>query len=230
MKLNFSRSYWLYILIIILASCLGCGGEKETHPSLQNAEAEEYAVYDAIIKEMYIRDGVGLVVIEDQTYAECSVENYLNEYCNDRNLLYRIKVRLFFASASDALKDFEKKNKESHPLKELFALPLRYTLISKDEYDEIFRKKECKGWKVYHERFPDSPSILSLSRIGFNTKIDKAFVYVKILLEEPLLSRAEVKSAVEYQSYYVVLAKRKGTWKIKKKMLAYVGYTFHDLF
>ncbi len=213
------------VLTIVLVMCVSCEGKKETHPSLQNAEAEEYAVYDAIIREMYIRDGVNLVVIEGQTWPGCPVKDYYNEFGKDMDILSRLKLDMFFSSASDALQDFEEKNKESHPLKELFILPLRYTLIDKEEHDEIFRKPESKGWIVYHERYPDSPGILTLSRAGFNPKMNNALVYVVTQREEPVVySTGEKKLIADYLDYYVILTKTKAGWTIKKKMLTLMGY------
>jgi hypothetical protein len=212
------------VLTIVLALCLGCGGKKETHYPAQYVEADEYAVYDAIIREMYIRDGVNLVVIEGQTRPGCSVKDYYNEFAND--LLHRLEVDLlFFGFASDALEDFEQKNKESHPLNELFTLPLKYALISKEEYDEIFRSRESKGWIVYHKRYPDSPGIISLSRAGFNPKMNKALVYVIIQREEPVAYTTGEKGLIaEYYCYYVILTKTKAGWTIEKKWLETIGH------
>lgn len=214
------------VLTIALVMCVGCGGKKETHYPAQYVEAEEYAVYDAIIREMYIRDGVNLVVIEGQTWTGCSLKDYYDDFAKDMDILSRLKLDMFFSSASDALEDFEEKDKESHPLKELFTLPLKYILIRREEYDEIFRNKESKGWIVYHKRYPDSPGILSLSRAGFNAEMNTAVVYVVMQREEPIAyTTGEKKLIAGYQHYYVILTKTKAGWTIEGKWLAIIGHS-----
>ncbi|MBU0492817.1 MAG: hypothetical protein KKA73_28500 [Chloroflexi bacterium] len=121
-------------------------------------EAEEYAVYSALISNWDTRETVKLIVILDQTDVEMLDMDY-----------YIVQNRQ--ALPPEVVADFAAKNRRSSPLGEHFDLGVEYVLISQDELPQIL-------WDDFYEKYPDAPGFMWLSRVGFNPSQDMALVYV----------------------------------------------------
>ena len=104
--------------------------------------------------------------------------------------------------STEMISDFETINEQGYLLKPLFDLSIQYVLISDDEVKEIFFKFE-KGWERYYERYPNSQGIMALSKVGFNSEMDKALVDV-----------GNQSHNLAGAGYFVFLEKENGVWTI----------------
>lgn len=197
-------SKYLCTLVIILLFS-GCAGSSPiSAPAGHSSGAEEYAVYDTVIEQIYIRDQIEQIVIKDET----SLGNFNNEELE--GIFQRVGSKLT-ALQKTTFNDFRAKNKQSQRLNELFNLRVNYALISKDEENELLYQR-ADGWVAFYKKYPKSQGILTTSRVGFNPEMNQALVYVG--------NQSGPKTGA---GYYVLLAKENGTWVIKDRYGAWLS-------
>jgi hypothetical protein len=126
-------------------------------------EMDQYDVYSAAIKHIYIGEGVKLELIEDVTSLyDVNKEDISN------GLSYKLD--------SELINSLIEENGEPVSLRALFNLPVNYELVSSQQIQEILAEGE--GREPFFKRYPGSPGVISLSRAGFNKRMDKAILYI----------------------------------------------------
>lgn len=165
---------------------------------------EEYTVYSDLLKSLYTDDGTSQFAIGKTIRGE-SIEG--NEYL----------IRRLSSVDRSLINDFNEKNDSPAKIENRFNLKSKINLIG-DEINEIFKSlwspdefAEEKDWEEFHKKYQTS-SIISLSRVGFNRKKDKALV---------LLSSSSGYLAGQGDYYYMV--KQHNMWKVKKKIPAWIS-------
>lgn len=167
----------------------------------------EYAVYSALLQEWY-HDGIGyedgkpgrgpvqLYVISDDTSINYRGTDPLSE------TLEYVRREMSQPLDQEVIDDFLKKNAQSYPLNYSFELPATVILTSKTELREIF----AKGYDYFElsARYPFSPGIMTVSRVGFNAQRDQALFYVD--------SRESYDCGA---GFYILLVKENNVWRIK---------------
>jgi hypothetical protein len=81
----------------------------------------------------------------------------------------------------DLIEDFCAKNKAEGQIWPALGKQLKIRLLSRKEERSIFAEgadARRNGWKRFYERFPGSPGIITVSRVGFNRDRTMAMVYV----------------------------------------------------
>jgi hypothetical protein len=177
---------------------VGFGGLQCTarHTVQGDPELEEYAVYSAVITQMYVPTKV--IVLRNEVAVVGSDTPF-------RPLLNRL------TSLSRAtMNDYDAKNKAPHPLRPLFTLPNPYVLIGQEEIDAVYQDQGA-GWKRFAEKYPGAPGIITVSRVGFNAQRTQAL----LLLGQGCGTRCG-------RGLYVLLVKKHGTWEIAQEELLYV--------
>ena len=106
------------------------------------------------------------------------------------------------------LHDFCEKNKVSLKINPVAGLDKKITYISSLERKKIFAKKG--DWRAYYGNYGVKPFV-SISRPGFNQKMNKAFIYITYSLGKN-----------DGAGYYLVMRKSWGKWRIKGNMLIWV--------
>jgi hypothetical protein len=188
----------LTILSILLATQL-CFAQK-------SIEAEEYTVYSYLIKSVYDDDATSQFAIEKNTRSKL-IEKESWKYLNKK------------LSPLDAyfVRDFNERNNSPIKLENQFNLKSKVNLLSESELEVIFKPERSYGetaeedWANFRKKF-QTFSLLSLSRVGFNKKRDKALV--------------EFGSQYGYlggEGHFYLLVKRNNEWKIKKKILSWIS-------
>jgi hypothetical protein len=170
---------------------------------------EEYAVYRASIEQVselfsirYEYDELQLIVIIDHT-SGCENYEELNEvlgYVSEKMPL----------TEQETLDSFQLRNKESHTLDNYFNLSVEVVLVSHEEIREIFRKDN--GWEEYDAKYPFSQGTMTLSRVGFNTEMNQALLYVKNMSYESVGG-----------AYYILFTKENGDWIIQDWIISWVS-------
>jgi hypothetical protein len=126
-------------------------------------EAEEYAVYDAVIERShakYAQVGSNLIVISDQTATSTVPNRSLNE-----TLQFFQGKALLGEIPREMTEGFLERNKDPQPLKDLFQISTRHLLLSSAPLTEIFESGE---WDDFYRLYPKSQGIVELSAVGFD--------------------------------------------------------------
>lgn len=182
--------------IFLFSSC--AGSSVISGPSRNSSETEEYAVYDTLIEQMYIRDQVEQIVIKDQT----SLSGFNNEELE--GIFQRVGRKLTTLQKT-TFNDFRANNEQPHRLDGPFNLSVSYTLISKDEENDLLYQRPDR-WFAFYKKYPKAQGVLTISRVGFNPEMNQALVYVG--------SQSGPKTGA---GYYVLLSRENGTWIIKER-------------
>ena len=173
-------------------------------------QTEEYAVYSSLIdtgfdliEYTYSRYEVQLLVIIDHTAGSDSG-------AEDINKILQWVSQEIPAVQEETLKNFLVKNTEPHPLGDFFILNQPIIFICEEEAQEVFQRNN--GWEEFYEKYPFSQGIMTLSRVGFNSKMNQALVYVE--------NRVHCSIGV---GYYVLLTKENGVWTIQNWVTKWVA-------
>src|SRR6266496_1173436 len=144
--------------------------------SIPDENSEEYAVYSALISELFIKENVELLVIQDQTLFYANAD-YLKATTSEE----RIKdLRKYCPSVDeDAIRDFEAKHMRSSKLSTNFALPLKYVLVNKADFDESRTQDAREIVGRFYELYPEAEGMIGLSKVGFNKDHSQAFLRIE---------------------------------------------------
>ena len=163
-------------------------------------QKEEYAVYTALIntgfdliRYKYGRDEIHLIVIRDHTSG--------SRIGSDLKKTLEWIAREMPEVEQETLDSFWIKNGQSHPLSDFFDPTIAVALFSEEEVRDIFH--EGAGWEEFYVKYPFSQGIMVLSRVGFNSGMDQALVYLANEAEDSIGA-----------GYYVLLTKEDGIWTI----------------
>ncbi|HYM00034.1 MAG TPA: hypothetical protein VEZ90_13860 [Blastocatellia bacterium] len=135
---------------------------------------EEYSIYASLIKQLYIKPNIKLIVTREHTFRYDSSRGE-----DDQPWKGKVKGIVIDPTASQ---DFEAKN-EKHWLLDQASLNLGVKAeISTDaDLRAIFHGKNGDlEWIEYYKRYPDAGGILSFSRVGFNSAHTQGLVYIGI--------------------------------------------------
>lgn len=105
---------------------------------------------------------------------------------------------------ADLIRDFCAKNDKSQPVWPELQKQLPVVLLKQEELKAIFAARPGQkgdGWQRFYDKYPGSPGIITISRVGLNRRGDKAMVHL-------LLSRGSLSA---YGRIYV-LHKQDGKW------------------
>lgn len=142
----------------------------------------EDAVYSAIIQHLHAEDRLRVVVVRDHTLP-CS---RVPEWCNhDRIKNGMLKLE------PETLDDYVVRNDESASLTKSFNLHRPVMLLSDHDLPKLLIRTNLQinldslpsrkiNWSLFYDRYPLSPGLISLSRVGFNSQMDQALVYEEI--------------------------------------------------
>lgn len=170
------------------------------------ASTEEYAVYSAVIQAMFVKENVKTIVIAKQTtfYDYKSIWQKPEDYT-------RVMLEQLRPISLDTVKDFERANKEQSELSAKLNLTVKYVLLDR-QLPTNTPEAYAERWRSFYEKYPNSPGIVSLSRVGFNASGDQAIVYV-----------ANTCGGLCGKGYYVLLTESSGSWKIERDLMLWVS-------
>ncbi|MEP7075856.1 MAG: hypothetical protein ABI878_08595 [Acidobacteriota bacterium] len=168
-------------------------------------DAEEYAVYSDLLKKTYGDDATSNFAIHKNISAKFIEDD--NEYI----------VRKLSPIDVDLIKDFNERNNSEAEIQNRFNLKSKVYLVG-DELKEIFKSPQTEGelieekdWEAFRKQY-QAFSLLSLSRVGFNKKRDKALVVL-----------GSQYGYLAGDGFYYLLVKKRSGWKIKNKVRAWIS-------
>lgn len=178
-------------------------------------EKEKYAVYSAVIKEMYLGQESKLLVVERDNYCQQTPEGEkVDEKIEDmRRQMEEDAFSRLPALKAETINDFHARAKECHPLEGQFDIPIKYQLISSRDLDSLFHVGEIEGgWSRFYKKYPGSSGVISFSNVGFNSEMNQA-----------LVSTSRGCGGLCGAGYFVILAKEQGVWKVGSKIMTWVS-------
>jgi len=148
------RKIIVTILIVLFISACGQGDIQIVR------SVEEPAIYSALINDQLGVDfsylmGDPIIIINSSKY----------ETIEDGYLLSELK-----SVDKATLEDFKTANQISQPL--------GMQLSVNKAYEYIAWPTDENGWTEFEQKYPDAISITTLSKVGFNKRLDQALVYM----------------------------------------------------
>ncbi|HEX2056309.1 MAG TPA: hypothetical protein VHF07_07435 [Nitrospiraceae bacterium] len=169
----------LIVLIVLIGFAAVLNGPLiAAEPGSKEAAvpAEEYPVYDEVVRSKFLTSGTTLVVIERMTTTQMLPESQILPTATF------FEERGFFDSRlpRDLILDFLFKNQRPARLGSLFGFGVPYRFISGDGRPEAEAKvhEAPSGRLVGLVQDAKSIDRLAFSRVGFSGRLDQALVYV----------------------------------------------------
>jgi hypothetical protein len=185
----------LLILVLLLCSCRP-GLSRATVTPSPNIEAEEYAVYSALVRQNPIGYNLGSsIAIREQTVAgldmfERTLEN-----------VHRLPSSLVDSHRS--------RNAASYTLGPYLDVEQDYVMMPQEVFDETFRKKGSL-WTDFEAKYPGASGFVTFSRVGFNADGDEA-------LAEMGYRCGDLCGA----GGLYILVKEDGNWKVQETLMVW---------
>jgi hypothetical protein len=200
MGITMFKKLLLIFSALITAACAANPPPSPT-PVANKIDLEEQAVYAFLLPEMY--QNKGYVIMDTTTTNISGVEN------TDQTLAYILQNLHDVSNETEA--SFRSRNDQAYPFRSDMDLGTPYTLLSQSGRNRIFGQNQS-GWEVFYNRYPQAPGITTLSRVGFNSTLDQALVYIGT--QSNWLAGA---------GYYVLLKKADGVWSIDQQVMAWIS-------
>jgi hypothetical protein len=191
---------FLLALLPLLGACSAPATPVPT-PSGPQVDAEEAAVYAALVKAAY---PASMLVIMDTSAIDVSPGTDL-----EQTLQYVLKN--MHSVDTGTVEGFRSRNAAPGPLRADMDLGVPYTLFSGDQLNAMFNLNQ-DGWLQFYNRFPDAPGMLTFSHVGFNAAFDQALVYAG--LQSQALAGA---------GHYFLLVKTNGVWTVDQKVMTWIS-------
>ncbi|MBO0860756.1 MAG: hypothetical protein J2P21_20185 [Chloracidobacterium sp.] len=193
--------------LFITSACRAQSRQASDQSKISN---EEYAVYSAVIRNMFAGDRVTfdtqakvkMLVIEDRTVSES-----FNAAAGE-NETERLKQIFSPTIPQEIIDDFVAKNAKSCQLTNSLDIKLKYTIIPKEKIKPITGLPSDE----FYKQFPDSGGYIALSRVGLNANGDQALAYMQ-----------HVCGGLCGSGHYLLLAKNNGGWVVQESFRAWIS-------
>jgi hypothetical protein len=170
----------MVIALILLSGLAGAEpglAAESDRPSVPTVPAEEYPVYDEVVRSKFLTTSTTLVIIERMTTTHMVPEPPIPP------TRAFFDERAFFDSRlpPDLVQEFLFKNRQPARLGNRFAFGVPYRFVSGDgEPESEVRRLGRSSWGRPAGLVQEAGSIdrLAFSRVGFSPRLDQALVYV----------------------------------------------------
>jgi hypothetical protein len=191
----------LFLLAFLLAACSTPTQTPAPTISAADMDTEEIAVYAALFAAMY--PDQPLVLMDQTATGPGGTGNTVS------TLEYALGQMTGVAPETAA--SFQVRNEAAHPLDPEMALGIQVVLLSEINMRDIFNVNQ-DGWAMFYSRYPNTPGMTSVSRVGFNDTLDQALVYVGT--QSHWLAGA---------GYIVLMKKVDGVWTIDQQVMTWIS-------
>ncbi|KAF0108166.1 MAG: hypothetical protein FD146_1180 [Anaerolineaceae bacterium] len=195
------KKSFLLLLAFLLAACSTPTPIPAPTPSAKSIEAEEVAVYAALFAAMY----------PDQPLVLMAQTATGPGGTGDTASTLEYALGQMTGVAPETAASFQVRNEAAHPLDPEMALGIQFVLLSEDDMRQIFDINQ-DGWTIFYSRYPNTPGMTTVSRVGFNDTLDQALVYVGT--QSHWLAGA---------GYIVLMKKVDGVWTIDQQVMTWIS-------
>jgi hypothetical protein len=149
------------LLVLLLCSC-SPGVSRATATPPPDIEAEEYTVYSALIRQNPIGYELGSsFLVREQTVADLD--------------MFKLTLENVHRLPTGLVDSYRARNAAAYTLSPNLDVEQDYAMMSQEEFDRIFRGKGSV-WTRFQAKHPEAGGLITLSRVGFDEKGDKALV------------------------------------------------------
>jgi len=149
----------LMLLTLLLCSC-GPGLPQATVTPSPNIEAEEYAVYSALIRQNPIGYDLGsYFVVRENTRADLD--------------MFERTLENVHKLPSSLVDSYRSRNAASYTLDPNLDIEQDYVLMPQEVFDQILGRKGSQ-WTDFEAQYPGASGFILFSRVGFNADGDAA--------------------------------------------------------
>ena len=174
--------YWLgafamrVLIALFLVVLTGCGARRHTSPASAASPHDEMEVIVSFLQQQYGSDiSTNTPLVIEGTFSVMKFQKSHDEFT--RSLLSDASERV----PSELIRDFCDKNAKPQAVWPELGSRLNVRLLSRAELHSFFSAKareKSDGWARFYVKFPKSPGIVSISRVGFTHGGDMAMLYV----------------------------------------------------
>jgi len=188
------------LTLLCICATVNAGGQSA--PALSD---DESAVYTALFKDVYQAAPSVPIILSDQTALGVPpgmLAKVPTEGLQTRAFLDKVSL--------DTKADYSQKEHVSIKL----PSPCRLApdCIAKNAGDIAVQVKNDKAWAKFYKRYPNSPGVVVVSRIGFNVEHTQALVYTGCAC-----------GTLCGQGEYARLAKRDGAWTVEDTTVVWIS-------
>ncbi len=167
------------LLLVIIVCIVGCQKHQIISQPPSRPVTNEMDVVVSYLEQHYdycIKSNTVVVIRDTFSVAMLQMGGESHEAFT-KSLLSQASEQV----PADLIRDFCAKNTNSQKVWPQLQTRLPVVLLSRSELDSIFsvgRKPKPDGWDRFYSKYPKSPGIITISRVGFNSRGDLAMFYV----------------------------------------------------
>jgi hypothetical protein len=151
-----------FMLLALLLCACGPGSPQATVTPAPNVEAEEYAVYSALIRQNPIGYDLGSsFVVRENTRADLD--------------MFERTLENVHKLPSSLVDSYRSRNAASYPLSPSLDIEQDYVLMPQEVFDQILGQKGAR-WTDFEAKYPGASGFILFSRVGFSADGDQALV------------------------------------------------------
>ena len=188
----------ILVMLTVIPMMAACSQFVSTPvPSQQDIEAEEQAVY-----AFFVSRAEGSTVILQETSTG---------FPTDEPKQARDSMRSNFPRLStQAVDTFMERNQGPTQLSPNMQLGVDYTLLSAKDLATI--SSQPNWYEILRDKYPGSNGYLIFSRVGFNSSLDQAVIYV-----------GQVAGPLMGSGSYYLMEKQNGEWILKDQVMVWIS-------
>jgi hypothetical protein len=188
----------ILVMLTVIPMMAACSQFVSTPvPSQQDIEAEEQAVY-----AFFVSRAEGSTVILQETSTG---------FPTDDPKQTRDSMRFNFPRLSaQAVDTFMERNQGPTQLSPNMQLGVDYTLLSAKDLATI--SSQPNWHEILRDKYPGSNGYLIFSRVGFNSSLDQAVIYV-----------GQVAGPLMGSGSYYLMEKQNGEWILKDQVMVWIS-------
>lgn len=202
MSIRFFNIGLISICILALTACASSTPASTSTPSAPAPSAadidkEEQAIYSFFVSE---KKGVALILQETSTGLPSDDPQQMTDFFQSN----------FPGVSAETIARFKERNQQGSQLTPGMNLGVDYKLLNAEELKQITSQP---NWgETLNEKYPNSGGYIIFSRVGFNSALDQAVVYV-----------GEVMGPLMGSGYFYLMEKQNGKWGIKEKVMTWIS-------
>jgi hypothetical protein len=82
---------------------------------------------------------------------------------------------------AEMIRDFDAKNRQTHAVRPELGRHVPVHLLGRAEHGKIFADGPDENWERFYKRFPGSPGLITVSRVGLNREKNLALFYMGVM-------------------------------------------------
>lgn len=167
------------LLLIIALSATGCHSQRSPPAVASSKGVSEMDVVVSFLAKQYdycVKSNTPLVIEDTFSIDMLNMERKSQEEFT-RSLVSQASDEI----PADLIQDFCAKNAKPQVVWPDLPKRLPVVLLSRGELEAIFSAghgQKPDGWDTFYAKYPKSPGIITISRVGFSRRGDVAMVYI----------------------------------------------------